>query len=240
MKEFLMGKEPLRWPNPEKDARRKNFTNPRLIDHRFLISTNPEAENLIHKIKDAVKTLQDQHSGVIGFALHGSLIKGYATNMSDIDGYLLIDTEKEDPPQDVNDKNKYIFGWKLELSNLMEKEFKHLISVESNKTKDVVTLQSVDKNTIKHYFELEDWGTLSIFFLLTLGDNRIREYRKFILDTLKKDPQGELFWKFILEDLIINENIGFDPEIIEKRQKLYPRTIEEAQRYFKTEIKRKL
>src|SRR3989339_215348 len=84
LESFTRDGEPERWPNPEKEMRRKKFGDSvDLEQKRFLLPTNPEAKALLDKLREAVNFLKENHQEVIGFSLHGSLVKGYATEKSD-------------------------------------------------------------------------------------------------------------------------------------------------------------
>lgn len=231
MKEFIREGEPLRWPNPEKEKRRKDVVGKNELEKkRFIISSNPEARALLEKLKNAVSSLKTKHPEVVGFATHGSLVKGYATERSDIDGYLLIDSDRSEPPADANDVNKYPFGWEVTLPNSLEEELKQTISLP-DKTKDVVSL-NFNKKSLENYCETRDAAILYISFLPTIGLG-INKYRKFILDKLEKmGENGQSLWEVIVGYLWEDENLDFSPEVAEKRKKLYPQTIESARHYF--------
>ena len=231
LESFTRDGEPERWPNPEKEMRRKKFGDSvDLEQKRFLLPTNPEAKALLDKLREAVNFLKENHQEVIGFSLHGSLVKGYATEKSDIDGYLLIDSDKAERPIDAEDKEKYPFGWEVVLPGLLENELKQIISMPE-KTKDIVAL-NFNNETLEKDYEMRDFSRLYIPFLPTIGLGG-REYREFILNKLENmGKSGEALWETITNKLWEDENIDFGKEIADKRYELYPKSIKEARNYF--------
>jgi len=231
MKEFTRDGEPLRWPNPEKEERRKNTVSENVLEEkRFLLPSNPEARELLEKLKNAVSDMKTGHPEVIGFAMHGSLIKGYATEKSDIDGYLLIDSDRSQLPADADNVDKYPFGWKTTLPNLLKGELEQTVSLP-DKTKDIGSLD-LNNEILEKYCETRDAAILYIAFLPTIGVG-VNEYRKSILDRLEKmGEDGQSLWQLIVGYLWEDESLDFTPEIAEKRKALYPQTLGDARRYF--------
>ncbi|MES3005770.1 MAG: nucleotidyltransferase domain-containing protein [Patescibacteria group bacterium] len=77
--------------------------------NRFDVGDNGEIRERLSIIQESVREIQETYPEVVGFLMFGSMVKGYATEESDIDGRIIIDVEQ------IHDKNSNtvtVIGWR--------------------------------------------------------------------------------------------------------------------------------
>lgn len=71
---------------------------------RFDLGNSEVVRERLHSIQSMVRKMKESEPSVVSFLMYGSMVKGYATPESDIDGYFLIDTDeasKKNGPHEV-------------------------------------------------------------------------------------------------------------------------------------------
>ena len=60
---------------------------------RFDIGKNKEVKTRIDLIQETVREMQKERPEIVSFAMFGSMVKGYATPESDIDGKMIVSVD---------------------------------------------------------------------------------------------------------------------------------------------------
>ena len=217
----------------DKELRRET-ASPRLVTKRFLLSDNPELKRLIKDFHRVTEELKEKHPEIVSFGFFGSLTKGYAMELSDIDIYVFIDEEEWEErgyPTLDQEKIEYRFEYKIQL----RQEFSAALGVTEDRVKDLM-LKVLNKKEIYDTCIVGDaFENWPLFLLNTSRD--IEEYRKIVLDILQRNEElepgsGERPWKWLIHKLFEFENQGLEANLQEERRKLYPRTLAEARKKF--------
>ncbi len=214
-----------------KNVRREIISASGLLERkRFLLSSSPAIKERIKKLQEVVDEFQEKHPEFISLNLFGSLTKGYANPESDIDAHMYVDTDVKCTSEHVN------VAYVQEVhADILRVRLRDTLSLSQEQIANVA-IRTITKKEIKDLCVSDDffYGEKQLFplFLLALGRG-IDNYRRIALDALESiGPRGESRWKDIINLLIDTENKGLDPKLIEKRKKLYPRTIADARKYF--------
>ena len=219
-----------KYTGKEKEERRElASTYGDLERKRFLLSRNPELKERLEILQVLVYEMQKEHPEIISLSLFGSLTKGYATPESDYDGYINIDSAHERQLGHKHSPNS--------LANMLAESLRARLP---NSKGQINIFESPPLNgklaIIEACGEEKLQWNQNIFklFMLSVGERgKINEYRKIVLDALSSDRKfGEHKWKLIVGDLFQFENAGFSSRFAEKREHLYPKTLEEAKKYF--------
>lgn len=196
---------------------------------RFLFSSHPELKERLAGLQEIVRDFQKQYPELISLSIYGSLIKGYATPESDIDGVIILDEEVQ---RELQKKNPQYSPFSM--SNFY-KALKEKLSLTYAQMS--IQLSLIDKKDLLLFVQRGDIPR-ELFFL-SIGGRKISQYRKVILDQLEAmGEQGEETWRNFGLSLLkwewgsYNWGSGGNREMGEKRKKLYPWTIAEAKKYF--------
>lgn len=194
---------------------------------RFLLSSNPEIKKRLAGLKEIVRDLQNRYPEFISLSLYGSLVKGYATPKSDIDAALFID---EDVEREAGRGQPYPYETPtlvVELERRLRKE------LSLTTAQFIVNDRKISKKMLLENTRLGWVGSIIIeLFYLSIG-RKIYEYRKIVLDELETmGAKGDEILKDLCDQLCEWEWGTYDPQTVEKRRKLYPKTVAEAKKYF--------
>ncbi|MBI2121616.1 MAG: nucleotidyltransferase domain-containing protein [Candidatus Sungbacteria bacterium] len=216
-----------------KDERREKVSaSPALERKRFLLSRHPELKERLKKIHEIMKEEKAKYPELVALTLFGSLTKGYAIPESDIDGYILIDEDKILPKKPEEIDSPSVFS---HIHDRIKEELKLNAEQKKNLTAYIFSGKRLPKLlTYTHdtTIDIMKADQLMRFFHLSIGTG-INDYRKIILDTLESmGKDGEKIWKNIFSHLFHFENGGLDTKLYAKRLALYPKTIQEAKKYF--------
>jgi hypothetical protein len=61
--------------------------------HRFNVGSNQEIRTRIDLVQETIREMQKERPEIVSFAMFGSMVKGYATSESDIDGKLIVNCD---------------------------------------------------------------------------------------------------------------------------------------------------
>lgn len=235
------------------------FSTPlkKLETHRFRIDDS--SSRVLERFRAELEKFKSIHSEIIGATIFGSHTKGTARTedhidgKSDIDSFIFVDEAKTNLPEKiemvgvsgVDANNKYLI-------EVLTMPFREIIAqtenVEIRILKDI-RLRLLSKARIdQELIQMEDdysWtaSDLMRIFQLQIGHD-LNPYRAYVLSELKKrGDKGEEIWKERALDAVLyseNANLmkGFTDEKIEfqeKREQLYPQTIDDAVKYFHLE-----
>lgn len=220
-------------------------------DYRFNIS--PESMELFKDIRSEFLKLKENLPELSGMTFFGSRTLGREKKESDIDSVLFIETENTS-----SGKNPIS---KLSSTDIKEKVEKELNFHQKNKNSLAqlsiiwtidTSLKETDNdfNDFKNLVKEQRRGRLGFTrenttmpqpaaaklvarFFLGFGEGLYKN-RKYILDRLEHEKEGEIFWQKIIEYLSYIERTAKTS----KRLGLlsydnYPKTIQEAQKFFK-------
>jgi len=210
-----------------------------LLDNkRFSLSHNPEVKKILSGLQKLIEELKDQYPEVISFGISGSMVKGYATSESDIDGFLFIDRDlakvanPNSGDKDMQLRNKFNHILKEKILNSLSLKEEQLLHTH---------VLLIDKKGLKNqsekyfeFFNIPDY--LELVFLLSIGSTDIRQYRKIVLDSLENQGEkGEQKLQSLMKGLQRYERREIDEDDEPEKYKnsnLYPQTIKKAKEYF--------
>lgn len=225
-----MSAEYQKYENLDKLDRKKQIAEDGSLEkNRFLLSNNPELQKRLKKLQEAVAELKKDFPEIVSLNLFGSMVKGYANETSDIDGYLMVDGTLI--PHTSEDTYSHLIFEKIsDKLQIPEKQI-HIATYMTS------------ENEIREYAKSSAYNTfLQKLFFLSIGSDidefgrktpSIVKYRKFVFGELEEmGATGERLWEELMLSLYEFENNGFPKELQEKRSRLYPWTIEEGKKYF--------
>jgi len=189
---------------------------------RFSVFHNPEIRELLKNIRRVLHELKSDHPEIVSLGLQGSLVKGYANTMSDVDAVLFIDPDK------ITQRN--LQGNDMYYRQLVKGRLKEIWPVVEN---DIAILTLSKKDIVKLCHQ-NDFSPQELFALFWphLGAE-VGEYRQYVFEELKKMRcRGKERWGMIMEHLWDIENIGLPKELAQKRRLLYPHTLKKGQEMF--------
>lgn len=208
----------------------------KLEEKRFVLSGNPELQRRLRKISETVTELKKDYPEIVSLNLFGSMVKGYANQNSDIDGYINIDSDLI--PDDRTSWTAYtaLTGKLAKNLNIQDKRIS-------------IPIKTISKAEISVWvkgmiYPSQAYPLLELFFLSVGNDSdnsgpkpryilSINKYRKIVFDELEKmGPEKEVFWRRLISEIFEFENSGISEELKEQRRILYPWTIEEGKKYF--------
>lgn len=221
-------------------------TDPLLERKRFILSDNPESRKQLSVIQEVTNQLVQTHPEVICLGLYGSQTKGCATDESDFDANLLIDTDKI-PAEAINGTDDSRYVWyprygaglvnelieSLKKQKILELDFHCSYALISQEKIDKVCTSVTDKKIFAFPF-------MELFYLSIgvdkMGHKRVNDYREKLFRVLEAaGTQGEKTWQLIMDKLCRWENLTFNEKFRAERRVLYPNTIAEGRRYFLSE-----
>lgn len=214
-----------------KKADRRREAAPALEGRRAKLSEDPRVQEIVRDLRSVVDEMRFEHPEVMGFGMFGSLVKGYATPTSDVDGFLYIDTDQAEAgvgaalrpiiPAERAKKLSEEFVQRLQAKGRI---IDHVFVGRLDKKFLDSQLSSLSKRSVEY---------LARFFMLSIG-KEILPYRERVLDCLSQLEKGrqEDLLRSMMDELSRLENSGFPDEVVDERRKLYPKTVEEARAYF--------
>lgn len=214
-----------------KKADRRREAAPALEGRRAKLSEDPQVQEILKDVRFVVDEMKFQHPEVMGIGLFGSLVKGYATPHSDIDGFLYIDvdqtalgTDSAQKPVSPAERAKTLSEEFVQRLRAKGRVIDHVFVGRLDKKFLDSQLSSLSKRSAEY---------LARFFMLSIG-KEILPYREKILDRLSQLETGRQTEVFsaMMDELSRLENSGFPDEVVNERRKLYPKTVEEAHMSF--------
>lgn len=228
-----------------KDERRKEAPEA-LETKRFKISSNPELRERLRNLRKVIEKVQTNHPEVISVGLFGSMVKGYATEESDIDIYVNIDTDVW--KRTVGEDKEYYQIPNLHkiYKTILQRELKDQLGLSDEQINDI-TVNFMNKSEIRDASSKGQASHVWRIFLMSVGSN-MADYRREVFDGIdyyaRNNPEfgnpneEELTeirnyeWRKLIENLFELENSGLKDSLVEKRKKLYPWTYDAGKNYF--------
>lgn len=229
----------------------------RLETHRFLVDEN--SSQVLERFRTELEKFKAIHPEIIGATVFGSHTKGTARTeehkkgKSDIDAFIFVDEDKMTNHEISKDVG--VSGMDATTKKLFEEitvPFRQIIAdteqIDIKELKDI-RLRILSKERIDHDLAMMDFhgdwpsSELMRIFQLQIGRD-LDPYRSYVLSKLKgMGKLGNKIWEEgALDAILYSENAnlmkGFTDEKIEfqeKREQLYPQTIDDAIKYFHLE-----
>lgn len=216
------GKDYIQFENLSKPERINLILEGGVLEgKRFALSSNPEIQERLKNIRKIVEELKKDYPEIVSLGLRGSLVKGYANTMSDIDAVLFID------PSKITQWDRK--GNDMYYRNRVEDHLKEVWQMKSD-----IAILALSKEDIVRVCHEKDFRPKQLFalFWLYIG-KEVYEYRKCVLEELEKmRDKGRERWKIIMEYLWSKESIGLPDAIMQKRRSLYPQTLKRGREVF--------
>jgi predicted nucleotidyltransferase len=220
---------------------------------RFVPPNNPELEDRLNNLVNIIEETKAEMPEVIAATLQGSMVKGYATPESDIDGFIFIDNERlaNDGKSAAFAINKHGYGeFKLpvevksyykesingriqnELSLKSEQVEQLFITPISTEIIDELLKAKSDQITKTESGTTPDFKTilvtLSAMFHKELTSG-LKPYQTHLLNRLSEMGElGEDLWEIIIRETEWREQFF----TADNPHKYYPRTLDEAKKAY--------
>lgn len=208
-----------------------------LSTKRFIV--NPESQKLLEEARNEFFKLREKYPELGGMAFLGSLTVGREKPGSDRDCVLFSESSKNFPHH-MSRESEIVKKIKAELNSVQTKEKVRtpysLIGVvnisEEATDKDIVDFIELVKSNEKGDIRKPPVASIVPRFLLGIGEGLYKN-RKYVLDKLAQEENGDEIWQNIVGYLQYVERIGET----KKRSSLpayenYPKTIAEARGFF--------
>lgn len=202
-------------------------------NHRFRLPEKLKYRNYIEAVKEATIVMKENISEYIGCTLTGSLSYGKISadgdrKQSDIDVCLFIDPNKINTEKDTGEmwnlriadrqgrlvhsyqmKNEYYWRY---LANVVSKKLNILSPPTYSKGIFDFTTLALSTKIIDHAIDIHKNGiyyqnNLVRMFHLGVNDKELRVYRKYALDKLALEKNGEELIKKLFDDVVYCETI---------------------------------
>lgn len=197
---------------------------------RSLLSSDPKLREKLKTLRGVVEGLRVKYPEIIGMTIFGSHVKGYANNESDIDASIYLDEDKirnfapgAGSTEEILKSPRF-----LEIQD----DIAHGISYAGLKSHGIdMGIISKDKLVEKCQRGYFSENTMRLFHLA--AGKGIYGYRELVISTLENmGEKGEKGWSNLMSELFLFENMDVNPDLLEKRRNLYPKTLAEGRRYF--------
>ncbi|OGZ96331.1 MAG: hypothetical protein A3I44_05920 [Candidatus Sungbacteria bacterium RIFCSPLOWO2_02_FULL_51_17] len=218
-----------------------------LETRRFILSPEKFSKERLNAFRGVFETLKEKYPEVLSAHVYGSMTKGYATPLSDIDITLFV--------EDRNQNDERWLGIEADFNWLTDSRLNVPFSnigvfpISREILDKLINKAAQDKSSVSEMSEFEWLSLARPFTGISVGS--IIDYRKYILEKLKELPNGELIWKKIIDFVRIFERNLIDlekeqdliddyyesekkPSITDRGEykSLYPQTIQEAFHYY--------
>lgn len=225
---------------------------------------NAKERELFGEVGEACRQAVAKYDCLVGVAVYGSRVKGYAGPKSDLDVVFIFDSSRFNPAQFSFDthgevpnadiaKSKIRHELHTKLRNVMQSQVVQKENNEvvvdrrvSDEVVDLISSENMHARLQAREFMIQSAESPEayadrirpfwIIFLPVFG-NKISAIRASVLRTLQEQGQaGERAFSVIMECLKRWENHPFSESVQDVRNKnLYPQTIDEAFKYYRLE-----
>lgn len=215
---------------PKLDRYRVATHEPMLLEKRFLLSASPEARQRLVSLRRRTEELMEVYPEIVGVGVFGSLLKGYASPDSDVDGWVFTDIRRVSPKEraerrllGIDPSGEYI-----------RKNLEFLLRLDGydsslgNVRLDELFIHGNDDGR----FDFEDEAML---FLPCIGRDVGRYRQETIRYMLARGEYGQRLWEITMNMLWKYENAYLSEEVQMARRKLYQFSLKEAAQQYSVE-----
>lgn len=211
---------------PKQERRDIASHEPMLPKKRFLLSSSPEAKERLASLRRHVNDLMEIYPEFVGVGVFGSLLKGYASDESDVDAVLFIDRRRVPFKEMVRRHLQKDWVFPEDLA----------IDLKARLQADGYASDADLVEVTAEMTRFPDTGgrmlDCALLFLPCIGKG-VQPYRKaMIKKLLSLGASGERAWRDIMEYLWFYENVHLGQDVRQERRDLYRFSLREAAGYY--------
>lgn len=219
-----------------------------LEQKRFVI--NSESMQGLKDMRHVFTQLQQQYPWLSGLGFFGSRTKGQERSNSDFDTVVFYNSDRihnipDGTPAQWADIFAILRGNNRNLDshllnsnelrvNISQERTDHQLEMFKEVTASLLN-QEVDDDTLIDKVNVPPTENLVLRFFMAVGDE-VYQSRRYILEKLKADPNGEKYFQVLIKYLAWFERESKDPVRPAISYKRYPQSIEEAEQFFLTKV----
>ena len=215
-----MKEQNINWPSQEllaDEEKKIDKWREKASTHRFFPPENEFAHDRLSKFKEIFTDFQKKHPEIVGLTLHGSNIRGKATERSDFDGTIYFEaTEKDRIPISQNMPEQLETDFDVEFRSYKENDsVNELLETWKNSLNlSVGQLEHIHDWPINNKlinFAVKDWGDsdyavtyIARMFHLSIetGLDKFRDYFLDKVDSItSSEEEKDIIWQRILRKL---------------------------------------